>query len=107
MKTRAEKMVNKEAKRFNKDLKHDLFAGRFYIHQCKKSRCDGTSWFLYELRDREQPERNCLIPGWLNQYDFMRRVCMEMNDFIICSDFWSKYNGHPEAYDKENDKYLA
>ena len=107
MKTRAERKINKAAKHFNRDLKNDIFAGRFYIHQYQKARLNGISWFLYELRDREQPERNCLIPGWLTEYDFMRRACFEMNDFIICSDFWSKYNGHPEAYNKENDKYLA
>ena len=107
MKTKAEKMVNRRVRAFNRELRRDVFGDRFQVYQYQKARSDGMSWFLYELRDKEQPERNCIVHGWLNEFDFQRRIWEEMNDFIIYSNFWSKYHNKPESYNKENDKYLS
>lgn len=106
MKTVAERKVNREVRHFNKVLEKDVFGKRFTVHQVRKSRSEGMTWFLYELIDNEQPERNYLIPGWLNEFDYMRRIWEEMNNFIVYSNFWSIYHNKPESYKKENDKYL-
>ena len=106
MKTKAEKMVNRRVRTFNRELRRDVFGDRFQVYQYQKARSDGMSWLLYELRDKEQPERNYLIPGWLNEFDFQRRIWEEMINFIVYSNFWSIYHNKPETYNKENDKYL-
>ena len=87
MKTRAEKMVNRKVRQFNRELQRDVFGSRFEVRQLQKARVDGMSWFLYELTDHKQPERNTIIHGWLNEFDFMRRIWTEMNDFIVYSNF--------------------
>ena len=104
MKTKAEKMVNRRVKAFNRELKRDVFGE---VRQLQKARVDGLSWFLYELIDHEQPERNTIVHGWLNEYDFQRRIWEEMNNFIVYSNFWSIYHNKPDTYNKENDKYLS
>lgn len=106
MKTSAEKKVNKLMRKFNRQLRQDVFGDRFSVHQYQKARNEGLSYFLYELIDKAQPERNHLIPGWLNEFDCQRRVWEEMNDFIVRSNFWSIYHNKPETYNKELDKYL-
>lgn len=107
MKTAAEKKVNKEIKKFNRELERDVFDGRFEVRQYQKARVDGMSYFLYQLIDNKEPDRNYIIPGWLNEFDFKRRIWEEMNNFIVLSDFWSIYHNKPDTYDKENDKYVG
>ena len=106
MKTKAEKMVNRRVRQFNRELQRDVFGGRFEVRQFQKARVDGLSWFLYELIDHEQPERNTIVNGWVNEFDFMRRIWTEMNDFIVYSNFWSIYYNKPDTYNKEHDKFL-
>lgn len=107
MKTNEERMVNRVVRQFNRELQDDVFGDRFQVYQYQKARYNGMSWFLYELRDKAQPQRNYIIPGWFNEFDFKRRIYEAMNDFIVHSDFWSKYHNKPETYDKKNDKYLS
>lgn len=93
MKTLYEKKVNQNVRRLNRQLRNDVFGDRFEARQVCKSRKDGITYFMYELRDNEQPERNEIIRGWLNYWEICRSntVWVAMNNFIITSDFWSKY----------------
>lgn len=91
MKSKDAKKVNQVAKRLNKSLRQDVFGSRFWVKQIKKSRGDGMEYFLYQLKDREDPERDRLIPGWLNVFDVERKLFWEVNDFIVRSNFWAKY----------------
>lgn len=100
------KYVNRQIRKFNRELVQDVFADRFWIRQYQKARVDGMDYFLYELRDRVQPERNYVIPYWVNVYDASRKVFREMNDFIIFSNFWSIYYNQPDRYNIDNDSYL-
>ena len=104
-KTKAEKRVNREVRRINRELRSDVFGDRFQVFQYQKAKADGMSYFLYELRDKEQPARNYIIPGWLNEFDFRRKIYEELNDFIVYSNFWSQYHNN-DSYDASNDKYL-
>ncbi len=89
-KTLSERNMHRKIKAFNKYLERDVFGNRFWIREYQKSRYEGMSYFLYELRDREDPSRNHVIMGWFNEYEFWK-VFEEMNEFIITSDFWEKY----------------
>lgn len=88
-----DKKVNRNVKRLNRQLLNDVFGDRFWARQVQKSRADGIEYYLYELCDRKQPERNELIHGWLNYWEICssHKIWKAMNDFIITSDFWSKY----------------
>lgn len=92
-KNKIDKLVNRKARKFNKELEQDVFNNRFWVRQYQKARVDGLEYYLYELRDREQPERNRVIRGWLLgcSHFFMNDIFEEMNDFIIKSDFWEQY----------------
>ena len=58
-KSKEDKKMNRIAKRFNKELKQDVFNGRFYCRQIKKQRgCDGVMYYLYEVCDAENPSAN-------------------------------------------------
>jgi hypothetical protein len=85
-----ERNMHRKIRAFNKALEKDVFAGRFWIREYQKARTDGMSYFLYELRDREDPSRDYVIRGWFNEYEFWK-VFEEMNEFIITSNFWEKY----------------
>lgn len=88
------KKVNRNIRKLNRQLANDVFGNRFWARQYQKARGeDGIDYFLYELCDREQPERNILINGWLNYWAICSsyKVWEAMNDFIVRSDFWSKY----------------
>jgi hypothetical protein len=87
------KKVNRNIKKLNAQLLHDVFGNRFWARQVQKARgVDGIEYFLYELCDREQPERNMLL-HWNNYWEICSsyKVWEEMNNFIITSDFWTKY----------------
>lgn len=93
MKSNDDKKVNRIARELNKWLAHDVFGDRFVVHQLRKTR--GNKYelphYLYELRDEVQPERNRYV-GWVNAYDASRVLCLEMNQFIVESNFWELYN---------------
>lgn len=87
------KKVNSNIKKLNSQLLHDVFGDRFWARQVQKARgVDGIEYFLYELCDREQPERNTIV-HWANYWEICSsyKVWEEMNNFIITSDFWTKY----------------
>jgi len=89
-----DKKVNRNVKRLNRQLLNDVFGDRFWARQVQKSKADGIEYYLYELCDREQPERNELVHGWLNYWEICSsyKIWEAMNNFIITSDFWTKYN---------------
>ncbi len=93
-KTKTDKKINKVVKWINKSLKKDVFGDRFWIKQVRKSREDGMEYYLYELKDRVDPSRDRLIHGWLSGFEIstFRKLDMEMNDFIVSSNFWELYN---------------
>lgn len=96
-KTLMDKKVNSNIKRLNRQLRQDVFGTRFEARQVKKIKGeDGVQYYLYELRDNEQPERNCIYSGWLSGFSIieMNKVWWEMNNFIIKSDFWEKYKAN-------------
>ena len=47
---------------------------------------------MYELCDRIYPNRNKIIPCWMDQFEItiFHKLEIEINDFIITSDFWKK-----------------
>lgn len=85
--------VNRRARQLNKQLERDVFGNRFWVRQVQKQYKDGIHYFQYELRDRLQPERNRLVNGWLSEFALItfNDLSIEMNDFIITSDFWQTY----------------
>lgn len=92
MKTKADKKVNKIARKLNKQLKEDVFGNRFWVRQVAKARVDSVSFYLYELRDRLEPERNITLE-WESEFRLITfdHLALKMNTFIIESDFWSLY----------------
>lgn len=88
-----DRKVNRNVKKLNRELKNDVFGTRFEARQLKKSYKDGIRYYLYELRDNLQPERNKIV-GWENAFALytFNKIWTEMNDFIVTSDFWSTYN---------------
>ena len=93
-KTLSDKQVNKEARKLNQALKKDVFKDRFMVRQVRKSKGeDGVMYYLYEFLDKECPERNYIYSGWLSEFSItlMNTLWIEMNNFIISSDFWDKY----------------
>jgi hypothetical protein len=92
MKRKDDRKVNRIAKRLNRTLAADVFGDRFTVHQLRKTK-EGyynIAHYLYELRDKKEPTRNRLV-GWINSYNANRNLFLEMNDFIITSDFWQLY----------------
>lgn len=86
--------VNRRARQLNKQLEQDVFGNRFWVREIRKSYIDGIHYFMYELKDREQPERDVVIGEWFNEFALLKfnDLWLRMNDFIIGSDFWQKYN---------------
>ena len=100
-KSLVDKKVNRAVRRLNKELQKDVFGDRFMARQVRKSRGeDGVMYYLYEFLDKECPERNYMYHGWLSEFSVLRMntIWMEMNNFIIHSDFWAKYyDKHPRV----------
>lgn len=89
-----DKKVNRVAKKLNRQLQQDVFGDRFKVRQVRKTRgSDGIMYYLYELIDNECPERNYMYQGWISEFSMlhMNTLWIEMNNFIIHSDFWEKY----------------
>lgn len=85
--------VNRRARQLNKQLAQDVFGNRFWVRQVQKQYKNDIHYFQYELVDNLQPERNRLL-HWLTEFSLItfNDLWMEMNDFIITSDFWKTYN---------------
>lgn len=85
--------VNRRVRQLNKQLAEDVFGNRFWVRQVQKQYKNDIHYFQYELRDRLQPERNKLL-YWLSEFSLVtfNDLWLEMNDFIITSDFWETYN---------------
>ena len=101
-----DKKVNRAVRRLNRELQKMFLEDRFMARQVRKTR--GRRWinvlFLYEFLDKECPERNYMYHGWLSEYNviIMNTIWMEMNNFIIHSDFWEKYyQKHPRKGSSE------
>lgn len=98
MKNKTDKKVNKKVREFNKELKKDVFNGRFWVRQYQKTCYQGSMYYLYELIDCAQPERNKVIREWIrgeSQF-FMHTIWEEMNEFIIKSNFWELWRRKDE-----------
>lgn len=93
MKTLDDRKVNRNVRKLNKALQKDVFGDRFYARQIQKSKGDGIMYYMYELCDREQPDRNEIVP-WETAFGIykLNKIWTAMNDFIVTSDFWEKYN---------------
>ena len=93
-KTKQDKKLNRRVKEFNKALAADVFKDRFWFRQVKKVRGEGElMYYLYEMKDRLEPERDTIISHWIwggSQF-IAADLFAEMNDFIINSDFWHLY----------------
>lgn len=91
-KTLYDKKVNRNIKKLNKQLREDVFKTRFEVRQIQKATYDGIQYYLYSLIDNEQPERNTICK-WYNYWEICRsnKVWLEMNDFIVFSNFWELY----------------
>ena len=85
--------VNRRARQLNKQLAQDVFGKRFWVRQVQKQYKNDIHYFQYELIDNLQPERNRLL-HWLTEFSLItfNDLWIEMNDFIITSDFWKTYN---------------
>ena len=92
MKSKDDRKVNRIAKKLNRQLAADVFGDRFTVHQLRKTKESyyDIAHYLYELRDKQDPSRNKLV-GWINSYSASRELFLEMNDFIIKSNFWELY----------------
>ena len=108
-KTKVDRKVNRLVKKINKNLAADVFGDRFWIRQIQKARNeDGMQYYLYEMKDRLEPNRDSIVKeGWMWGEDFflVAHFYEAINDFIVRSDFWHNYNGSP--YDKDMDYYAA
>ena len=91
-KTKDDRLVIKNIKGLNQSLRQDVYGSRFWARQVLKTKQDGIGYYMYELCDRENPDRNKIIQGWLNVFDITigKKVWIAMNDFIVDSDFWKK-----------------
>ena len=88
-----DKKVNRAVKHLNKSIREDVFGTRFELRQYRKTKGnDGIEYYLYQMIDNEQPERNTLTKGWESGYSIIHfsPLWIEMNEFIISSDFWEK-----------------
>lgn len=105
-KTNMDKKINRLVRNINKQLKEDVFGDRFWFRQVQKATSDGMQYYMYEMRDRLEPNRNSLVShGWIwgGSHFFASELFEAMNDFIVRSDFWANYNGSP--YDPDQDCY--
>jgi hypothetical protein len=96
MKTTMDKKVNRIVRTLNKDLEKDVFGNRFWCRQVRKAKEYGTEYYLYELKDRKDPSRDKMIRGWLSGFEIttFHTLTMEMNDFIVTSNFWEEYKNN-------------
>lgn len=92
-KSKALRKANRLTRQLNKQLSADVFGDRFYAREVKKAHVQEIDYLQYELVDREQPERNRLLP-WMDVYEVIisKKVWVEMNSFIVSSDFWRKWH---------------
>ena len=110
-KTNVDKRMNRIVKKINKDLREDLFGDRFWIRQVKKVRSQedkSMQYYLYEMIDRKQPERNSYIDWiWGESHFVVSDLFTAINDFIVRSDFWKDYFKDDTRYDIKLDTYRA
>ena len=93
MKTLMDKKVNRTAKRLNKQVREDVFGKRFEVRQYQKTCRSEIQYYLYQFIDNKQPERNKVIERWFSGFEIItfHALDIEMNDFIVNSDFWTEY----------------
>ena len=106
-KTKTDKRVNRVVKCINKELREDVFKDRFSLHQLKKARgIDNMQYYLYEMRDRLEPERNYIIPWVWGDSCFLKTDLLEeLNNFIAYSNFWAIYHNNPIQYNENRDYF--
>lgn len=107
-KSKTDKKVNRLVRNINKQLKDDVFGDRFWVRQMQKAKVDGMEYYLYEMKDRLEPNRDSIIAeGWIwgSSHFFVSSIYEAMNDFIVRSSFWSKYYDDSSRYDYDLDFY--
>lgn len=92
MKSNTDKKINSMVKKLNKSLRADVFGNRFDVRQVSKSTADGVRFYIYKLIDNEQPQRN-YETNYLTSGEILNlhKLHIEINDFIVYSDFWQKH----------------
>ena len=84
-KTKTDKRVNRIVKRINKELREDVFKDRFYLRQVEKARGEcNLQYYLYEMRDQLEPERNYIIPWLWRRFRFSSRRFLWKNKWFYC-----------------------
>lgn len=94
-KTKMDKKVNNYIKRVNKDLKRDVFGDRFWLRQVEKTFGeDKVRYYRYEIVDNKYPKNTKVLSAWFTGFGIttMNELMVDLNNFIIKSDFWETYN---------------
>lgn len=94
MKTKSDKKVNRSIRSLNKLLKNDVYGDRFELKMVAKNGvpCDRNyHWYIIVLMDNKYPERKRVI--YKNESELLigNAHFVEMNNFIVNSDFWPEY----------------
>lgn len=102
MKTISDKKVNRFVKYLNRQIHQDVFEDRFTVKQIRKegcSDCHDYHIYLYNFEDKKQPNRN--YQKWFREGEiiYSKQLHIEMNNFIITSDFWKTFE--KEVYFKD------
>lgn len=91
-KSKTDKKINRKVRKINKALEKDVYKDRFLVQQVRKTKQEDINYYIYMLCDKKCPERNRLI-GWYSDFELLtfHDISIEMNKFIIESDFWRTY----------------
>ena len=91
-KTKMDKKVNRVARQLNRQLTEDVYGSRFQIRQIQKTKgLDNWPYYLYELVDNEQPERNKIIP-WTSGFSISSEVEKPFLSFSCINSSSSKFD---------------
>ena len=91
-KTTERKRVNRKVKHINKNIRQDVFKDRFEVRQYRFVRKHGTYYYCYKLIDHKDKSRNKII-WWKSGFEILnfQAIEVELNDFIVTSDFWKDF----------------
>lgn len=100
--TKADKKVNRIVRQINKQLRDDVFGDRFSVVQLKRTApyddCRSYFYYIYQLRDAAQPDRNCEAHYSQDEITMTNGLCIlkNLNDFIVESNFWDIFDTKEE-----------
>lgn len=96
-KSKADKRVVHDMKVLNRKIREDVFGDRFYVRMISKHGYfdwHQYHYYWFEFIDNECPERNetaCYDQG---EVLIGKKLWIKINDFIVNSDFWTKFNAN-------------